>query len=380
MRRLTFTLTLALAILACSFGTPAVDLPATETAVATAVMTQLAPAQIPASPTPFLAPNATPPPVAGSAQPPGGPPPFPTLDSTTTASLNLSLTGQYLMSFHACEKSECQTGVFSHKTYLAQSDDGEYWSLVPGWQAYVGSVPDVIRRGNTLYIFNPGRMARYNIDAGVFEGPMAIEIKGLSEGFVDPSLIVDDQRRLVLFFLYGRPGGDPASCPPDQATCEQRFGSATEVEGSDGSMFTLDEGDRAVIPISPGGPIRSASDPDIFFDGAQYVLYISQGPSISVWTSPDLRGAYTSAASQPNALLADHYGVPSGYFDPASQRYWSFAHRASQDRAALIYRAAHADFSRQLSESDWVVVASGESLGLSSTVNVESPGFAVNTP
>ncbi len=285
------------------------------------------------------------------------------------------------MSFHACEKSECQTGVLSHQTYLAQSDDGETWSLVPGWQAYVGSVPDVIRRGNTLYIFNPGRMARYNIDTGVFEGPMAIEIEGLSKGFVDPSLIVDDRGRLVLFFLYGRLGGDPASCPPDQATCEQRFGSATEVEGSNGAMFTLDDGDRAAVQISPGGPIRSASDPDIFFDGTQYVLYISHGPSFSVWTSPDLRGAYTeAAASLPGELLTSLTGVPSGYFEPLSRRYWSFGHRARQDQAASIYRAVHADFSRPLSESDWVIVASGESLGLTGAVNVESPGFAVNAP
>lgn len=194
---------------------------------------------------------------------------------------------------------------------------------------------------------------------------------------------MDDQGRLARFFLHGRPGGDPAGCPAGQSPCEQRFGSATEVEGSDGSLFRLDSGDRATVTVSNSddGKYRSASDPDIFFDGKQYVLYLSHGPSTSVWTSPELRGQYTSVSSLPKALLTKNScGVGSGFFEAASGQYWLYCHRPAGDKATMIYSARFTDFSRQLGQNDLKTTISGESLGLGAGVNVESPGFAVNQP
>jgi hypothetical protein len=305
----------------------------------------------------------------------------PTITPVPTSGTRLEITGKYLMAFHACDTAAAECSDWrNHQVYLAQSDNGAQWSIVSGWIPYPGSVPDVIRRGDTLYIYTPGQLKRYHLDTGTFEGPMQVTVSG-AEGFVDPSVFVDNQGRLTLFFLYGRIGGDPAQCLPPETTCENRFGSATEVEGSDGASFTVDEGNRAMVALSTSGSIRTASDPDIFFDGAQYVLYIAYGPSISVWTSPELRGTYTQVAALPGGMLSNSTGgVASGYFDPITQQYWTFAHASGQNQATSIRRAVHVNLSRQLTESDWVVVISGESVGLTQTTNIESPGFAVNAP
>lgn len=351
MKRLSFFFTLfVIAALACNFS--ASQMPTAE------------PSSLTVPPT--SAPFDTPP--IGVPSPTSAP-----------VSAPLEITGKYLMAFHACDAAvdECRDPR-NHQVYLAQSDDGAQWSLVPGWKPYPGSVPDVIRRGETLYIYTPGTLVRYHLDTGVLEGPISVTIQGV-EMFVDPSAFVDEQGRLTLFFLYGQKGGDPAGCLPSETTCEKRFGSATEVEGSNGAQFIVDEGDRAIVTLS--GNLRSASDPDIFFDGSQYILYISHGPSISVWTSPELRGAYTQVSIPPDGLFsAGTGGVACGYFDAASGQYWTFSHASQQGGAATIQRAVHSDFSQRLDSDDWVIVLTGASLDLTATTHVESPGFAVNAP
>jgi hypothetical protein len=286
-----------------------------------------------------------------------------------------TVTGAYVMAFHACDTAatDCSNPQ-NHLVYLAQSDDGREWGLVPGWVPFRGSVPDVIRRGQTLYVYSAGAgLVRHRLEGNRQEAPVQVSVSGLEGGFVDPSLTVDERGRLVLFFLYGRPGGDPAGCPAGQLSCVNRIGSATEVAGSDGAEFTLDPGDRLTVTLSTAGPVRTASDPDVFFDGRQYVLYLSHGPSISVWRSAELRGTYEKIAD----LAQGTGGVPSGYFDPASKRYWTYAH-VPRGGVAVIRRAVHAEFSKMLEEADWETVLSGPSVGLTATTSVESPGFAVN--
>ncbi|MBI4456704.1 MAG: transposase [Acidobacteria bacterium] len=286
------------------------------------------------------------------------------------------VTGVYVMSFHACDTATANCmDPRNHRVYLAQSNDGAAWSIIPRWTPFSGSVPDVIRRGSALYIYTAGKgVARYHLDTNTLEAPIQVTVTGVPSGFVDPSLILDDQGRLVLFFLYGRGEGDPAGCPAGQSTCANRFGSATEVVGSDGTQFTLDPGDRATVALNSAGPVKSASDPDIFFDGRQYVLYTSHGPSVWVWTLADLRGTYAKVADLSN----DTGGVPSGYYDATTSRYWTYTH-VTRSGVSVIRRAVHADFSRTLTESDWTTVMTGSGLGLTATTSVESPGFAVNT-
>jgi hypothetical protein len=272
---------------------------------------------------------------------------------------------------HACDPdaAECRDPR-NHRVYLAESDDGVKWSAVEGWKPYPGSVPGLVRRGNTLYIYSagPNPLMRLRLDTGMTEGPLAVSVPGLEAGLVDPSPVVDEQGRLTLVFLPGKMGSDPAGCPPGQPTCMQRFLSATEAPGSDGSRFDLDPGERAVVRLGGPGEPRSASDPDVFFDGSRWVLYISHGAGTSAWTSSSLRGAFTKVGD----LTAAGGGVPCGHFDAASQRYWTFAHTA-RNGVTVIRRAVHSSLSAALAENEWQTVLTGPDLGLLAKAGVESP-------
>jgi hypothetical protein len=189
---------------------------------------------------------------------------------------------------------------------------------------------------------------------------------------VDPSLFVDDQGRLVLFYLPGILGQDPAGCAPGETACVKHFHSAVEVEGSNGTAFVAQPGDRVEVPINVPG---SASDPDIFYDGTRYVLYISRGPSVEVYTGSTLHGSYTLLTSLPDGYLTRAGGVPAGHFDPATASYWTYVHTGE----GVIRRAVHASLDTPLNDGDFTTVLSGSSIGLGASYRVESPGFAVNT-
>ncbi len=64
-------------------------------------------------------------------------------------------TQRLLMAFHGCAEgaTDCNNPV-NHRIYLAQSENGAQWSLVPGWTPLRGSVPDVFRRGDTAYVIS----------------------------------------------------------------------------------------------------------------------------------------------------------------------------------------------------------------------------------
>lgn len=304
------------------------------------------------------------------------------------------LTGRYLMSFHACNPTttDCHD-IRNHMTYVAQSDDGASWSPIPGYQSYSGSVPDLIRRANTLYVYTVGLPAgrgpptgivrRYRIDRNTWEPPVSVRLQtasGATERYVDPSLSLDEQGRIVLVYLLDQtsPPDEPARCSAGQTSCTKLFHSATEVAGSDGAAFTVDPGDRARVTL---GANDIAADPDIFRGPAGYVQYISRGPSIQVYTSPDLRGQYQLSSTLPGGMLTNSAGgIPAGYYDRATNQYWTFVH-SSQSPSALpvIRRAVHTSLDRPLADSDFVTVLSGATFhGLGPGFRVESPGFALN--
>jgi len=181
--------------------------------------------------------------------------------------IDLDITAPYLMAFHACDTA---SGVdyeqpTNHCVYLVQSDDGEQGQLVPSWQYSQGSVPNVIRRGNTLYFYSPGTMARYHLDTHVLDATQTVTVDGLQGSFVDPTLILDDQRRLVLFFPFGTLGHDPATCDADEGgQCIRWIGSATKVDGSDGNRFTPDDGQRITVHLDQNSDLKSVSDADFY--------------------------------------------------------------------------------------------------------------------
>ncbi len=283
--------------------------------------------------------------------------------------------GRYLMPLHTCDAATtaCQDPR-NHTVGLAESDDGRGWRLVAGFTPYPGSVPDAVRRGATLYLYTPGRLVRWHLDTGVQEVPVPVTVSGLPDGYVDPSPVVDEEGRIALFFLRGTPGSDPAGCPAGTA-CVKRFGSATEVEGSDGAAFTLDTGDRVSLTAGAGQAYLGASDPDVFPDGTRWVCYVSHGPSMSVWTSASLRGSYTRLGD----LTKGTGGVGAGHFDAGTGKYWTFAHVFDKG-VATVRRAVHDRLDRTLGEAEMEAVVTAASLGLPPTVQVQSPGFLVNAP
>lgn len=327
----------------------------------------------PATPAPTVVPTA-PPPLPPTQSLPTVTVPTVVVAATPTVKPTLPsiITSKYLLSFHACDtatNSNCNSPQ-NHQVYLAQSDDGVSWKIIPNWKPFKGSVPDVIRRGNTLYIYTASsEMVKYNLETGVTE-TKRVKINGLNTGFADPSLILKDGQ-LVLFMLNGFvPNGDPAACPPGQATCEKYIDSATEVKGSDGTEFNLDSVHRLTVTL--GGEYRTASDPDIFYDGKQYVLYVSHGPSVSAWTATDLQGTYKAVTK----LSTNIGGIPAGFFE--ANQYWTYVHTNENGRA-VIRRATHSALA-PLTAADFKTILTGTTLGLGDKVNVESPGFAVNTP
>lgn len=305
-----------------------------------------------------------------------------------TSSETLEIDAPYLMAFHACDSFhvECHDPR-NHRVYLAGSQDGIHWDLVPGWEPFQGSVPDVIRREDTLYVYTGPWLVRYHFDTKILEGLVSIEVKyGETQESSDPvmptdvSLFVDDAGRLVMFFLFGKMGADPAMCSPGESNCVKVIGSATEVEGSDGASFLVDAGERIHAEIGQGKPFQSLSDPDIFSDGREFYLLLSHGNYVSIWISQELQGTYRQLQVAPMGfLIAGSGGVPCGYLDPSQNVYWIYTN-IHQQEGMVIRRAALKDFTRQLEEGDWETVLTGEVVGLGQGFNVESPGFAINIP
>ncbi len=318
----------------------------------------------------------SPSPGSGAAGPPSG--------GQTTArgnphdvTLNLQITRPYLMAFHACDtaQSACDTPA-THQVYLAQSADGLSWQLVPGWQPFSGSVPEIIRRDDTLYIYTPGAVTRYHFDTGVLEATRQVTVEGFPEGFVDPSLVLDDQGRLVLFFVPGVVGGDPGGCN-GEVQCERTVRSAVEAVGSDGTRFRPMDGARVTLTVGEGQAFRSLSDPDVFSDGHRMVLLVSHGLSVQAWESSTLHGAYDLIG----LLSHGAGGVPAGFFDPHTRRYWIYVHYSRNLNTPTEIRLARVpDLKRQLSIADFTTVLSGQSIGLGRTWAVASPAILFMQP
>lgn len=271
-------------------------------------------------------------------------------------------TQPYLMSFHTCATgaTDCNNPA-NHIVQLAQSADGASWSLVSGWQSYRGSVPDVFRRGNTLYIISTGGLTKVDLT----NGSTSTSQVTLSEGtFVDPSLAQLPDGRLILFFLPGVPGQDPARCAAGEAFCVRQIRSAVEVAGSDGTRFTVDSGARVSETITGG----AFSDPDIFFNGTEWVLYVSRGPSVHAYTSTNLQGSYVFRGVVSNNLG----GVPAG-LRLNDGTVVTYVH-TSVGSSTEIRRAASS--SGISSIGTFQTALTGQAFGLGT--HAESPGLALN--
>lgn len=294
---------------------------------------------------------------------------------------------KYLLSFHACDASKASCNdPNNHMSYVAQSDDGASWSILSGWTPLRGSVPDIIRRGNKLYLFSTGFLYRYSFDTNTWDkNPTSMTLKNASGGkedFVDPSVILDDNGRLVLFFLYSTGStSDPATCASTVTSCTKYIRSAVEDAGSDGATFTMQSGDRAAIALNTANGAKDfASDPDVFKTPTGYAMYVSKGGSTLAYSSATLHGTYTAISGLTNGyLLNNDGGVPAGFYNPDSKEYWTYAYK-SANGVTDIRRAATTGISTTLTTSQVSKLFDGASIGIGSTYEVASPGFAVNDP
>ena len=271
-------------------------------------------------------------------------------------------TQPYLMSFHTCVSgaTDCNNPG-NHIVQLAQSADGRSWSLLGGWQSYRGSVPDVFRRGSTLYVYSTSGLMRIDMATGATTTASVT----LSEGtYVDPSIAQLSDGRFILFYLPGIMGQDPAQCARGESSCVRQIKSAVEVAGSDGTQFTVDAGARVSETISSG----SFSDPDIFYNGSEWVVYVSRGPSVHAYTSSSIQGAYVSRGIVSNNLG----GVPSA-MQLSDGSIATYVH-SSVGSSTEIRMATSASGIAAIASFQTVVTA--QSIGLGT--HAESPGVALN--
>ena len=139
------------------------------------------------------------------------------------------------------------------------------------------------------------------------------------------SLFVDDENNLVLFFMEAQEGVNPATCPLGNLDCSKYFLSATEVSGSQGSVYSIDDGVRIEIQLSDSQ--RIAADPDIFRGPDGYYQYVSRGQNIQVFFSPDLRGTYHPLSTLDDGILTrGGGGVPAGHYDFEQDLFFYLCH------------------------------------------------------
>ncbi len=305
-------------------------------------------------------------------------------ESTTIATTSIAVqqqpnvTGNYLMTFLACTGKSCFNPQY-HTTYLAQSNDGSNWTLVPGFKPYAGSVPDLVRRGGTLYLYNPGTVVIYNISTSAQSAPIPVTLEYpngtvSSDGFVDPSPTLSNGT-IVLFYLPGIPGQDPAQCPTGQSSCTKSIMSATEASGSNGTVFVVDPGVRVSVSITSPG---TASDPAVFKTPTGYALYLSEGQSVVAFSSATLQGSYTPIPGLPEGVLVQQGtgGVPSGRYNPQTGQYWTYVSHSPLGGTGVIDLAITSDISSQIPSAAFSTVVSGcDFAALGCNYSVESPGI-----
>ena len=202
---------------------------------------------------------------------------------------------------------------------------------------------------------------------------------------METSAILDEKRRIVLF--YRACPADPAWPCGNNPEHREYFRTATEIEGSDGTRFVVDEGDRLTIQTAP--PYTTATNPDVFRDRNGFVLYVGQtaGSSfddlvrcIVAYSSKTLRGQYSKISGLPDGKLVCGKVHPSatGHYDFGTDSYWTYL--AALDKCSIVW-VRHRDIHTPLALNDFRMafrLRSMPDLG-SSFIGLHTR-FAVNEP
>ena len=298
--------------------------------------------------------------------------------------------GEYLLTVFSCEASTCmEPNTFNHEVWIAYSDDGVTWTFPEEDVPFEGSVPDILRRDNTLYAFGGrGTIKRYHFDTDEWEDPVEYSTTGADVRWNDKSPVLGEDGLLHLFFLSSEiDNGDPAECPANSETpCTQYFRSAIEVEGSDGTLFDIQDEPNLVVDIAPG---ERASDPDVFqlADG-RWGMLITWLEGTAFFTSDTLHGEYLPAEElgTPPYLADPFYGLGVSHYIADEEMYWTYVNTpqdipGTEAFMLQIERAVHRDFEQKLDTVDFeVVLSEADGSGLPSGYWAASPGFTLNRP
>lgn len=266
----------------------------------------------------------------------------------------------YIMAFHTCN-GDCDNPT-NHLIHLAQSPDGASWTELGGWQPYAGSVPDAFRRGNTVYVIGHG-VSKVDVSTGAVSAH-ALNIKkadGSKAMARDTSFagqLADG--RLVVVYVPSMQDVAGASEIPVM--------TAVEDVGSDGTAFTT-TGQAISIPKASLG-IGEPTDPDVFFNGSAWVLYVSVGANVISYTGPAPGGPFAlGTASQ---VSSNSGGVASGI--AADGAVWTYVNQGDRNQVS-IRRAVTATGTSLIANGAFSTVLSGSQMG---TATAESPGIAAN--
>jgi hypothetical protein len=281
----------------------------------------------------------------------------------------------YLMSFHTCDPAEGACGdPQSHQVHVAGSDDGLSWEELDWVEPFPSSVPDLVVRDGILYVYGLPQLRRYDLETHEVLPLFELEITDSDGAMVfhaDPSMLLDDDGRIVMFFLEGLDGQDPASCPDNEPPCTKRILSATEVEGTDGHGFVVDEGARAEVLVEDDGPSR-VSDPDVALGPDGWVMLLSRGQNVQVHASDTLRGTYEPVSDR--ELNAGSGGVPATQYVGDPDGWWLYVTSDLGGELSEIRRAPVADWTERLDDSTLTAVEIGPD-PLQGVIQVASPGI-----
>lgn len=292
------------------------------------------------------------------------------------------ITANYLLAFYSCDSgtvsARCATSTENHYTYLAQSNDGLSWELVPRLDAFPGTSPGVVRRGNTLFFYAAdGFSRRLDLNSGELSDRLPFTIlraNGSQEYYAGPRAYLDENNRIVLFYLVGNNvGDDPEDC--GAATCSQVIRSATEVSDSQGTQFIVDTGDRYSLTISNG---ETGGFPTIFKELSRFVLLFSyEGTSLSAG-SATLTGTYAHTLT--GGELTALGGNPSAIYQPTTDEFWTFVSRVGGGGLHTLRRAKHASIQVPIPIAQWADVATAAGLGLATGYDLLDPVVIDNRP
>lgn len=237
---------------------------------------------------------------------------------------------------------------------LATSDDGGNFTAFPNTTPLGSGTPDVIRRGDTLYVYNGGQVHRYDVASRTWRAPASVTLtnaNGTAAIGLNASAILDAEGRIVLFHLFAREGQGPG-CPvlsdgTISPLCTKTFRSATEVEGSDGTQFLVDAGNRATVVTN-----TTASDPDVFAHPGGYAMLVSAGGTVRLLTSAELRGTYAHREYVTNT--SGH--TPTGHYHAPTSRYWIYTQTGGGAMPMAVKRAIVASLDDPLADDQFALI------------------------